>query len=42
MNGLISIDNLSLRPISDELLALNEVSREYGLTLTAEHRFCTY
>ena len=36
MNGLISIDNLSLRPISDELLALNEVSREYGLTLTAE------
>ena len=36
MSGLISIDNLSLRPISDELLALNEVSREYGLTLTAE------
>ena len=36
MNGLISIDGLSLRPISDELLALNEVSREYGLTLTAE------
>ncbi|MBR5367590.1 MAG: hypothetical protein IK132_15205 [Clostridia bacterium] len=36
MNGLISIDGLSLRPISDELLALNEVSRAYGLTLTAE------
>ena len=36
MNGLISIDGLSLRPISDELLALNEVSRGYGLTLTAE------
>ena len=36
MNGLISIDGLSLRPISDDLLALNEVSREYGLTLTAE------
>ncbi|MBQ3708755.1 MAG: hypothetical protein II889_12755 [Clostridia bacterium] len=36
MNGLISIESLSLRPISDELLALNEVSREYGLVLSAE------
>jgi len=36
MNGLISLENLSLRPVSEEILALNEVSREYGLVLSEE------
>lgn len=36
MNGLISLENLSLRPVSKEILALNEVSQNYGLVLTEE------
>ena len=36
MNGLIPLDNLSLQPITGEILALNEVSRQYGLTLSEE------
>lgn len=36
MNGLISFENLSLRPVSEEILALNEVSQNYGLVLTEE------
>ncbi len=36
MNGLISLENLSLRPVSEEILALNEISQSYGLVLTEE------
>lgn len=36
MNGLISLENVSLRPVSEEILALNEVSRDYGLVLSEE------
>ena len=36
MNQLISIENISLRPVSKEILALNEVSSQYGLVLTEE------
>ncbi len=36
MNGLISLENMSLRPVSKEILALNEVSSKYGLVLTEE------
>lgn len=36
MNQLISIENISLRPVSKEILALNEVSAQYGLVLTEE------
>lgn len=36
MNGLISLENVSLRPVSEEILALNEVSRNYGLVLSEE------
>ena len=40
-NGVIvflerALENLSLRPVSEEILALNEVSREYGLVLSEE------
>lgn len=34
MNGLISIKNISLQPVSREILTLNTVSSEYGLVLT--------
>lgn len=39
MNGLISFENFSLnttQAVSREILALNEISREYGLVLSAE------
>ena len=36
MNGLISLENISLRPVSKEILALNEISGNYGLVLTEE------
>jgi hypothetical protein len=36
MNELISLENISLRPVSKEILALNEVSSKYGLVLTEE------
>lgn len=36
MDGLISLENISLRPIERELLDLNAVSSNYGLTLSAE------
>ena len=36
MNGLISLENMSLRPVSKEILELNEVSSKYGLVLTEE------
>ncbi|MGN1409013.1 MAG: DUF6323 family protein [Eubacteriales bacterium] len=36
MNGLISIENMSLRPVTKELLDLNEITSKYGLTLSAE------
>ncbi len=39
MNGLISFDNMSLattKAVSREILSLNEISREYGLVLSAE------
>jgi len=36
MNGLISLENISLRPVSKEILALNEISENYGLVLTEE------
>lgn len=36
MNGLISLENMSLRPVSKEILELNEVSSKYGLILTEE------
>lgn len=36
MNGLISLENISLRSVSEELLALNEISQSYGLVLTEE------
>ena len=34
MNGLIALENISLRPISDEILALNSISQDYGLVLS--------
>ncbi len=36
MYELLSLDNLSLRSYSKEILDINEISREYGLVLTAE------
>ena len=36
MNGLIPLDNLSIAPVTDEILALNQVSAEYGLLLTED------
>ncbi len=36
MNGLISLENMSLRPVSQEILDLNEVSSKYGLVLSEE------
>lgn len=36
MDGLISFEGLALQPVSREILALNEVSRDYGLVLSEE------
>ncbi len=36
MNGLLPLDNLSLQPITGDILALNETSWQHGLTLTEE------
>ncbi len=36
MNQLISIENIALQPVSKEILALNEVSSQYGLVLSEE------
>ncbi len=36
MNGLISFENISVRPVTEEILAMNEVSAPYGLVLSAE------
>ena len=36
MDGLISLDNISLQPIERELISLNEVSGKYGLTLSED------
>lgn len=36
MNGLISFENLSLQPVSKEILDLNTVSGQYGLVLSEE------
>ena len=36
MNQLISIENISLQPVSKEILALNEVSSQHGLVLSEE------
>ncbi len=36
MNGLISIENISLQPISEKILSLNSYSSQFGLTLTPE------
>ena len=36
MNALITLENFALQPVDDKILALNEVSREYGLMLTPE------
>lgn len=36
MKELISLENISLMPVSKEILELNEYSGEYGLSLTAE------
>ena len=36
MNALITLENFALQPVDDKILALNEVSREYGLVLTPE------
>ena len=36
MNGLISLENISMRPVSEEILALNAVSKKYGLILSEE------
>lgn len=36
MDGLISLENISLRPIEQQLVELNEYSSAYGLTLSEE------
>ncbi len=36
MNGLISFENISLQPVSKEILDLNTISQDYGLVLTEE------
>ena len=36
MDGLISLENISIRPIEQELLELNSVSSGYGLVLSEE------
>ena len=36
MDGLISLENISVRPIEKELLELNEVSEKYGLVLSED------
>jgi len=36
MNALISLENFALQPMDGKILDLNEVSREYGLVLSAE------
>ena len=36
MNALITLENFALQPMDDKILALNTVSREYGLLLTPE------
>ena len=36
MDGLISLENISIRPIEQELLELNSISGGYGLVLSEE------
>ncbi len=36
MNSLISIEHLAPAPLTKEILAINEISQEYGLVLTEE------
>ncbi len=36
MNALISLESFALQPVDDKILALNTMSREYGLTLSEE------
>ena len=36
MDGLISLENISLRPIEEELTLLNETSAKYGLVLSSD------
>ena len=36
MDGLISLENISIRPIETELLELNSISNEYGLVLSED------
>ena len=36
MDGLISLENISIRPIETELMALNAVSEKYGLVLSED------
>ena len=36
MKELIVLENFAVQPISEEILALNEVTKEYGITLTPE------
>lgn len=36
MKELIVLDNFAVQPINEEILALNEITREYGITLTPE------
>ncbi len=36
MDGLISFENISLKPIDKEILALNEFTSQYGLVLTEQ------
>ena len=36
MKDLIILENFAVQPISEEILALNEVTKEYGITLTPE------
>lgn len=36
MNSLISFENFGIQPVSEEILAVNEISSQYGLVLTEE------
>ena len=36
MNELIVLENFAVQPINKEILALNEVTKEYGITLTPD------
>ena len=36
MNGLISLENFAVQSVSKDILALNEISSQYGLVLTEE------